>query len=211
MSEIGALQLLYDKKVPLSATRAPDELKDQRLEVIVTELLKELGVDPHEPHFRGTPARVARLYQELTKGYTMDPMDILKTFPSDHQELIVVSNVDFHSLCPHHMLVYRGTMHLGYIPDQRIVGLSKVPRLIHSLAARMIVQEDLVSEIADAFMAGVKPLGCVVRATGQHDCVVVRGVKSAQTTMSTVALRGVFKEKPSLTEEFYRIIAQDRA
>ena len=108
------------------------------------------------------------------------------------------------------MLVYRGTMHLGYIPDQRIVGLSKVPRLIHSIAARLIVQEDLVSEIADAFMAGVKPLGCAVRATGQHDCVVVRGVKSPRTTMSTVALRGIFKEKTSLTEEFYQIIAQNR-
>lgn len=181
---------------------------NQRLEGIVTELLLELGVDIQDPHFRGTPARVARLYRELTNGYQVNPMEILKTFPSDHRELIVVSNIDFHSLCPHHMLVYRGTMHLGYIPDQRIVGLSKVPRLIHSIAARMIVQEDLVSEIADAFMAGVKPLGCAVRATGQHDCVVVRGVKSPRTIMSTVALRGIFQEKSSLTEEFYQIISQ---
>ena len=184
--------------------------KNARLESIITELLTELGVDVHDQHFSGTPGRVARLYRELTKGYKLQHSETLKTFASNHHELVVVSDINFHSLCPHHMLIYRGKMHLAYIPDGRIVGLSKIPRLIQGMGSRMIVQEDLVSEIAEVFMREVRPLGCAVKATGRHDCVVVRGVKSHEATMTTVALRGVFKEKPSLTEEFYRILAGNK-
>ena len=179
----------------------------QRLESIFRQLLVELGVDIDDQHFRGTPARVARLYRDLTRGYRIEPAEILTTFASNHHELIVVSDINFYSLCPHHLLIYRGKMHFGYVPDGKIVGLSKIPRLIQALAARLIVQEDLVSEIADTFMAEVKPMGCVVRATGRHDCVAVRGVKCHEAAMTTVALRGVFKEKSSLTEEFHQILA----
>jgi GTP cyclohydrolase I len=180
---------------------------NHRLEEIVRELLIELGVDVHDQHFRRTPARVARLYRELTQGYRVQPVEILTTFTSNHHELIVVSDINFYSLCPHHLLIYRGKMHFGYVPDGRIVGLSKIPRLIQGMAARLVVQEDLVSEIADTFMAQVKPLGCVVRATGRHDCVAVRGVKCHEAAMTTVALRGVFQEKSSLTEEFHQILS----
>ncbi len=181
--------------------------KNHRLEAIVRELLLELGVDIHDQHFRGTPARVARLYRELTPGYRIQPAEMLTTFASSHHELIVVSDINFYSLCPHHLLIYRGKMHFGYVPDGKIVGLSKIPRLIQGMAARLIVQEDLVSEIADTFTAQVKPLGCVVRATGRHDCVAVRGVKCHEAAMTTVALRGVFQEKSSLTEEFHQILS----
>jgi GTP cyclohydrolase I len=181
--------------------------KNPRLEEIVKELLFELGVDINDQHFRGTPARVARLYRELTRGYRIQPAEILTTFTSNHHELIVVSDINFYSLCPHHLLIYRGKMHFGYVPDGNIVGLSKIPRLIQGMAARLIVQEDLVSEIADTFMAQVKPLGCVVRATGRHDCVAVRGVKCHEAAMTTVALRGVFQEKSSLTEEFHQVLS----
>ena len=181
--------------------------KNHRLEAIVRELLLELGVDIHDQHFRGTPARVSRMYRELTHGYRIQPAEMLTTFASSHHELIVVSDINFYSLCPHHLLIYRGKMHFGYVPDGKIVGLSKIPRLIQGMAARLIVQEDLVSEIADTFMAHVKPLGCVVRATGRHDCVAVRGVKCHEAAMTTVALRGVFQEKSSLTEEFHQILS----
>jgi GTP cyclohydrolase I len=120
----------------------------------------------------------------------------------------VVSDIDFFSLCPHHLLVYGGKVHLGYIPDGRIVGISKIPRLAQGLAARMVVQEDLVAGIADAFMSVVKPLGCVVKATGKHDCVATRGVRCPEATMTTLALRGVFEEKPKLVEEFHQSITQ---
>ena len=179
-----------------------------RLEQIVGELMLELGLDLTDQHFSGTPARVARLYRELTRGYRIDPATLLKTFDSKHRELIVVSDINFYSLCPHHLLIYRGKMHFGYVPDGKIVGLSKIPRLIQAMASRPIVQEDLVSEIADTFMSVVKPLGCVARATGRHDCVAVRGVKCHEAQMTTVALRGLFREKSSLVEEFHQTLTK---
>ena len=182
--------------------------RPDRLESIVRDLITELGLDITDQHFRGTPARVARLYRELTRGNRADPAEILKTFHSRHNELIVVSDINFSSLCPHHLLIYRGKMHFGYVPDGRIVGLSKIPRLIQTMASRPIVQEDLVSEIADTFMSVVQPLGCVVRATGRHDCVAVRGVKSHEAQMTTVAIRGLFREKASLVDEFHQVLGQ---
>jgi GTP cyclohydrolase IA len=175
-----------------------------RLETIVRELIEELGLDITDQHFKGTPARVARLYRELTRGYRAVPAEIMTTFDSRHSELIVVSDINFYSLCPHHLLIYRGKMHFGYVPDGRIVGLSKIPRLIQMMASRPIVQEDLVSEIADTFMSSVGPRGCVALATGRHDCVAVRGVKCHEAQMTTVALRGIFRERPSLVEEFHQ-------
>lgn len=185
-----------------------DRARPDRLESIICALITELGLDLSDQHFQGTPARVARMYRELTRGYRTDPAEILKTFRSKHNELIVVSDINFSSLCPHHLLIYRGKMHFGYIPDGKIVGLSKIPRLIQSMASRPIVQEDLVSEIADTFMSVVRPLGCVVRATGRHDCVAVRGVKCHEAQMTTVALRGLFREKASLAEEFHQVLTR---
>jgi len=185
-----------------------DEAKADRLERIIRDLITELGLDITDQHFEGTPARVARLYRELTRGARLDPVEILKTFDSKHSELIVVSEINFYSLCPHHLLIYRGKMHFGYLPDGKIVGLSKIPRLIQAMASRPIVQEDLVSEIANTFMSIVTPLGCVARATGRHDCVAVRGVKCHEAQMTTVALRGIFREKPSLVEEFHQVLAK---
>jgi GTP cyclohydrolase I len=175
-----------------------DETKTDRLERIIRDLITELGLDITDQHFEGTPARVTRLYRELTRGSRLDPAKILKTFDSKHTELIVVSEINFYSLCPHHLLIYRGKMHFGYVPDGKIVGLSKIPSLIQAMASRPIVQEDLVSEIADTFMSVVKPLGCVA----------VRGVKCHEAQMTTVALRGIFREKPSLVEEFHQVLAK---
>lgn len=185
-----------------------EESRSTRLERIVGELMSELGLDLNDQHFKGTPARVARLFRGLTHGYQANPAEILKTFESLHNELIVVSDINFYSLCPHHLLIYRGTMHFGYVPNGRIVGLSKIPRLIQAMASRAIVQENLVSEIADTFVNTVHPLGCVIRATGRHDCVAVRGVKCHEAQMSTVAVRGVFLEKASLVEEFNQLVGR---
>jgi GTP cyclohydrolase I len=207
--EVKEMSLVFDSaigKVREAGEAMSENNKNYRLEKIIGELIEELGFDVNDQHFRGTPARVARLYRELTQGIRLDPAKILKTFESKHKELIVVSEINFNSLCPHHFLIYRGQMHFGYVPDGRIVGLSKIPRLIQGMASRPIVQEDLVSEIADAFMSVVRPLGCAVRATGQHDCVAVRGVKCQEAKMTTVALRGLFHEKTSLVEEFHQAI-----
>ena len=205
------MNTLLDSEIQQSRTialPATDRARPDRLERIIRELMAELGLDLADQHFRGTPARVARLYRELTHGYLMNPADILKTFHSKHNELIVVSDINFYSLCPHHLLIYRGKMHFGYVPDGKIVGLSKIPRLIQAMASRPIVQEDLVSEIADTFMSIVQPLGCVARATGRHDCVAVRGVRCHEAQMTTVALRGLFREKPTLVEEFHQVLTR---
>jgi len=190
------------------AFRLQEAAKSDRLERIVCELMSELGLDLADQHFSGTPVRVARLYRELTRGYRLDPSETLKTFHSKCSELIVISDINFNSLCPHHLLIYRGKMHFGYVPNGRIVGLSKIPRLIQNMASRAIVQEDLVSEIADTFQSAVSPLGCLVRATGRHDCVAVRGVKCHEAQMTTVALRGVFRDKASLVEEFNQVLTR---
>ncbi|MGC1438479.1 MAG: GTP cyclohydrolase I FolE [Terriglobales bacterium] len=205
MSVILESEIQQDRSMALLLA---DETKTDRLERIIRDLITELGLDITDQHFQGTPARVARLYRELTRGSRLDPAKILKTFDSKHSELIVVSEINFYSLCPHHLLIYRGKMHFGYVPDGKIVGLSKIPRLIQAMASRPIVQEDLVSEIADTFMSVVKPLGCVARATGRHDCVAVRGVKCHEAQMTTVALRGLFREKPSLVEEFHQVLTK---
>ena len=122
------------------------------LEAIIARLLATLGIELDNHHFRETPVRVAKFYREFTRGYAARPADILKTFRSNSRELIVVSNIAFYSLCPHHLLIFGGRMHLGYVPDGLIAGISKIPRLVNALAARMVVQEDLVADIADTFM-----------------------------------------------------------
>lgn len=184
--------------------------QQDRLQSIVAMLLMELGLDVQSEHFRDTPKRVARFYHEFTRGYLAKPAEILKTFPSCNRELIVVSDVDFFSLCPHHLLIYGGTIHLGYVPGGRIVGVSKIPRLIQELSARPVVQEDLVADIADAFMAVVKPLGCAVTAVGKHDCVAARGVHCPKSSMTTVAVRGNFGENENYAQAFYRAVGQSR-
>jgi GTP cyclohydrolase I len=208
MSVVFDPAIRQDRGVAEAPSRQETFDKNERLEGIIRDLITELGFDIRDQHFEGTPARVARLYRELTQGARMDAGKILKTFASQHKELVVVSDIHFYSLCPHHLLIYRGKMHFGYVPDGRIVGLSKIPRLIQAMASRPIVQEDLVSEIADTFMSVVKPLGCAVRATGRHDCVAVRGVKAQEARMTTVALRGLFLEKTSLVEEFHQALTK---
>ncbi len=184
--------------------------EQDRLQTIITMLLEELGLEVESDHFRDTPKRVARVFREFTRGYRAKPAEILKTFPSRNRDLVVVSDVEFFSLCPHHLLIYGGRIHLGYVPDGRIAGVSKIPRLIQELAARAIVQEDLVADIADAFMSVVKPLGCAVTAVGKHDCVAARGVRCPESSMTTVALRGTFSANENYAQEFYQVIARSR-
>lgn len=179
-----------------------------RLAEIVKLLLVELGVDVANQHFRETPERVARFYREFTRGFCVRPETILKIFRSEARELVVISAIDFFSLCPHHLLVYGGKIHFGYIPDGQIVGVSKIPRLVHALAARPIIQEELVSSIANAFMSVVKPSGCIVKAIGKHDCVAVRGVHRPAVSMTTVTKRGIFEQERLHVEEFDRAITE---
>lgn len=180
--------------------------KKYRVEGIIKQLLLEPGADFHDQHFQQTPARVAKCTGNF-RGAIAPPQHSLITFASNHYELIVMSDINFDSLCPYHLLIYRGWMHLGYVPARWIVGLSKIPRLIQAMAARLIVQDDLVSEIANTFMEHVKPLGCVVKATGRHECIAVRDVRCHEAAMATVTLRGIFQHESSLTDEFHQVLS----
>jgi GTP cyclohydrolase I len=206
---IGKLPVPQLRHFPQFPDGERTSAKEDRLQAIIKMLLLELGFDINSEHFRDTPKRVARFYRESTRGYHVHPAEILKTFASRNRGLIVLSNIDFFSLCPHHLLIYGGRIHFGYVPDGRIAGISKIPRLIQSLAHRAIVQEELVGDIADAFMSVVKPLGCAVKAIGRHDCVVARGVRCAEATMTTVVLRGIFSKDRNYAEEFYQGIARN--
>lgn len=184
-------------------------VRNDKLERIVKLLLEELGVDVNDQHFRETPARVAQFYREFTRGLSVRPQDILKTFDSPAHEMVVVSGIDFFSLCPHHLLVYGGKIHFGYMPNGRIVGVSKILRLVDALAARPVVQEELVSSIADAFMSVVKPSGCIVKAIGKHDCVAARGVRCPAAVITAVAKRGIFEQERLHIEEFDRVMLEE--
>lgn len=203
--ELERLAIPRLEKAPETAVPAGGD----RLQGIIKMLLLELGLDINSEHFRDTPRRVARFYREFTRGYHADPAEILKTFRSRTNELIALSDIQFFSLCPHHLLIYGGRIDFGYIPNGHIVGISKIPRLVQSLAARPVVQETLVADIACTFMSVLKPLGCVVRATGRHDCVAARGVRCPEATMSTVALRGVFATDQKYVQDFYQAIGRN--
>jgi len=213
MAEIAGIETFaisgIDPKLNIPIGSKGTQQQD-RLPAIIAMLLKELGLETQSEHFRDTPQRVARFYREFTRGYRAKPAEILKTFPSRNRELIVVSDVEFFSLCPHHLLIYSGRIHVGYVPDGRIVGVSKIPRLIQELAARAVVQEDLVADIADAFMSVVRPLGCAVTAVGKHGCVAARGVRCPESSMTTVALRGIFSDDENYVQRFNRAIGQGR-
>lgn len=160
-------------------------------------------------HICDTPKRVVKAYSELMDGCSKDPTSVLKTtngslsFPeSGYDEMITISNIDFVSLCMHHLLPFQGLVHFAYLPNKQVVGLSKVPRLVDILAHRPQVQERLTRQIVDIFQAVINPLGCAVMVEAAHDCVGCRGVRKPSVRMRTTALTGVFLTKPEVKEEF---------
>jgi len=181
----------------------PAELKPAtidipRIERAVREILIAVGEDPDREGLLKTPNRVARAYGELMAGLQDDPRRHLKTvFHERYDEIVLLRDIEFHSLCEHHLLPFTGKAHVAYLPDGKVVGLSKLARLVEGYARRPQVQERLTTQIADALMDELSPIGaaCVVEAT--HTCMTIRGAKKHGSTMVTSALRGIFKENPS--------------
>jgi GTP cyclohydrolase I len=172
-------------------------------------VLTQMGFDTvNDPHVQDTPVRAAHALDELCSGLAIDPLTLLSTtFKDDSQEMISVSGIEYVSLCKHHFLPFYGEAHFAYIPKGRIVGLSKIPRLIEALARRPQTQEELVTSIADTFQKSVAPLGCAVLMRGMHTCMALRGVRQAQARMTTTAVRGVFKDRPEVRQEFMTMVA----
>jgi GTP cyclohydrolase I len=173
-----------------------------RIERAIRELLLAVGENPDREGLLKTPNRVARAYGELTAGLREDPSLHLQTiFNERYDEVVLLRNIEFHSLCEHHLLPFTGKAHVAYMPDGKVVGLSKLARLVEGFARRPQVQERLTTQIADALMEKLNPLGSAVVIEATHTCMTIRGAKKHGATMVTSALRGVFKENPSSRSE----------
>src|SRR6478752_4584501 len=190
----------------------PDARVDiPRIERAVREILIAIGEDPDREGLIKTPNRVARAYGELMAGLQDDPRRHLKTvFRERYDEVVLLRDIEFHSLCEHHLLPFTGRAHVAYLPDGKVVGLSKLARLVEGYARRPQVQERLTTQIADALMEELNPIGaaCVVEAT--HTCMTIRGVKKPGSIMVTSALRGIFKDNPPSRHEILSLIYSTR-
>lgn len=166
-----------------------------RAEAAVRELLVAVGEDPDREGLRDTPRRVAKMYEELFAGLRTDPADALeRTFAEDHEELVMLRDIQFSSLCEHHLLPFVGRAHVAYLPRGEVVGISKLARTVHTFARRPQVQERLTAQIADALMSHLSARGALVVVQAQHFCMKMRGVKKSSSVMVTSTLRGAFRD-----------------
>jgi GTP cyclohydrolase IA len=177
---------------------------DPQIEQAITAVLRGIGERPEREGLLKTPARVAKMYAELTAGYRVDPQALINdaVFSVSYDEMVIVKQIDFSSLCEHHMLPFMGQVHVAYIPNGKVVGLSKIPRIVEMYARRLQVQERMTVQIADFIEQHLQPAGVAVVAEGVHLCAVMRGVKKANASMTTSAMRGVFKDDPKVRAEF---------
>ena len=180
------------------------------IEEAVRALLTEIGEDPARDGLLRTPERVRRMYAELTAGYRVDPDRLINdaSFEVDYDEMVVVRDIEFHSLCEHHLLPFYGRAHVGYLPRGRVIGLSKIPRVVDMYAHRLQVQERLTVQVADFLMERLDPkgVGCVIEAT--HLCTVIRGVRKHNATMVTSSMLGRFRGDPKTRSEFLGLIGK---
>ncbi len=168
----------------------------------VRQLILLAGDDPTREGLKDTPARVIRAYKEMFAGYTQNPDDLLKEFEVQYDGMVVVTNIDFCSVCEHHMMPFAGVAHVGYVPNGKVIGLSKLARLVDIYARRLQVQERLADQIVAWLDKSLKPLGCGVVIHAQHGCMTCRGVKKQNATMQTDSLRGSFKTDAQARSEF---------
>lgn len=194
------------------ANLKPAKVDIPRIEKAVREILLAVGEDPDREGLLKTPNRVARAYAELMAGLQDDPRRHLSTvFTERYDEIVLLRNIEFHSLCEHHLLPFTGRAHVAYLPKGKVVGLSKLARLVEGYARRPQVQERLTTQIADALMAELQPLGaaCVIEAV--HTCMTIRGAKKHGSTMITSALRGQFRKDPATRAEVLSLMYAGRS
>ncbi len=175
------------------------------IEQAVRDILVEIGEDPDRPGLAATPGRVHRMYAELTAGYHVDPVRLVNgaVFDVDYSEMVVVKDIPFYSLCEHHLLPFFGSAAVAYIPRGRVIGLSKIPRIVEMFARRLQVQERMTQQIADFLMETVDPMGVGVVLEATHLCAVMRGVKTSGAVMTTSAVLGVFRRRDRTRAEFF--------
>jgi len=181
---------------------APDNAMG--IEGATRQILTEIGEDVDREGLRDTPARVSRMYKQLTAGYHVDPVRLINhaIFDVDYDEMVVVADIEYFSLCEHHMLPFMGKAHVAYIPNGKVLGLSKVPRIVEMYAARLQLQERMTKQIAAFVDETLHPQGVAVMVEGKHMCAAMRGVKNGSTRMVTSAMLGRFKTDELARSEF---------
>lgn len=188
----------------MSLPTGPDQ---DRIKAAVVELLTAIGDDPSREGLLETPRRIAEMYGEIFEGLFNDPREHLKVvFSVQHDELVLLRNIPFYSMCEHHFLPFHGEAHVGYIPDGRVVGISKLARVVEGFARRPQIQEQLTSQIAEAIMEVLKPDGVAVVIEAEHLCMTMRGVKKPGSRMVTSAMRGDFKQSAVTRAEFLSLV-----
>ncbi len=182
--------------------------KQKEFEEAVRKILTLIGEDPNREGLLKTPQRVYKAFLHLTQGYHQNPKDVLgeALFSSSNDEMVLVRDIEFYSLCEHHLLPIIGRAHVAYIPDGKVVGLSKIPRMVNVFARRLQIQEQMTEQIADALMETINPKGVGVVIQARHMCMEMRGVEKICSTTVSSALRGVFKTNQKTREEFFSLI-----
>lgn len=193
--------------------RIQEPVYDEQTAYLVRNLLTNLGEDPDREGLQRTPERVARMYSELLAGYQTDLINLVNgaLFESDYQNIVLVRDIEFYSLCEHHLLPFFGRVHVAYIPNGKIIGLSKIPRIVEMFARRLQVQERMTQEIADSLEEILSPKGIAVYVEGAHMCSMMRGVKKSEATMITNTFKGVFSTDEKLRNEFFAQLALKNA
>jgi len=182
-------------------------IDSRAIERAVRQLLRAVGEDPDREGLAETPGRVARMYAELFAGLRTDPAHHLKrVFHENYDEVVLLRDISFHSLCEHHLLPFHGVAHVAYLPDGKVVGLSKLARTVDAFARRPQVQERLTAQIADALMEHLAPRGAAVVIEAEHLCMKMRGVHKPSGVMVTSAVRGVFRDDPAARAELMTLI-----
>ncbi|HET8944206.1 MAG TPA: GTP cyclohydrolase I FolE [Dehalococcoidia bacterium] len=182
-------------------------IDQERIKAAVSEIIAAIGENPTREGLLETPRRIAQMYADLFSGLYEDPRGVLATgFEEAHKEMVVLKNIPFYSLCEHHFLPFHGQAHVGYVPEGRIVGVSKIARAIDILARRPQMQERLTSQIADAIMDGLQPDGAAVVIEAEHLCLSMRGAQKPGTVMVTSAIRGGFRRRGVTRSEFLSLV-----
>ncbi len=177
---------------------------------VMAEFLQAVGENPEREGLKDTPARVARMYGELLSGYTMNPEKIINgaLFNINYDEMVLVRDIEFYSLCEHHMLPFLGRAHVAYLPAGKVIGLSKIPRIVDMYARRLQVQERMTRQIADLLQTTLEPQGVAVVVEGMHLCSMMRGVRKHDARMTTSAMHGAFRANLATRQEFLENIAR---
>ena len=187
-------------------------MKDQKkIEEAVKLFLEGIGEDISREGLKDTPGRIARMCEELYGGMEEDAsVHLSKTFSVDSSEMVIEKDITFYSTCEHHILPFYGKAHIAYIPDGKVVGLSKLARTVEVFARRLQLQEQLTGQIADALMEFMQPKGALVMIEAEHMCMTMRGIKKPGSRTITLARRGVFESDPALEERFFRMLSAER-